>query len=274
MPRTVVRRSLVLWGWGHLALGDPRGRRLGPRLILAELVALAALAWAGPPLLDGELGGVVLAGGAAFVAAWAAVALDAYRAAVGRRVAAGLPEGGGGAIELLWLAVPAIAGTLVLWGLGGSAARPDAVLARYVDDWRRGDTGAAATLVDASPSRLGEAWATQAARLRNELVLAAGAAGPGSGIDPDRPFESVRFVARGPDAADRRIVALEIVRRTAVRGSLLGLLPSSSQVLVPVAELGTVELRRVERASGRLGVPSSGAWRIGRIDLLGEQLPG
>lgn len=245
-----------------------------------------ALAWAGPPLAEGGWSALVLVGGLAFIAAWGGVAIDAYRRAVRARADIGLPAEDGGALGLLWLVPFAIVGSVLLWGTGGGLERPETTLARYVAEWRAGTPSAARDAADLfvlrRPGGLADAWERQAARLTNELVRAAGAAGPAGGIDPYRPFESVRFErvdagatgAAGTDGDDATVtVALRIVRREAVHGTVAGLLPTGSERLIPIAELGTITLRRIERASRRLLVPPSPVWLIERLDLLGESLP-
>jgi hypothetical protein len=268
--RGAVRRSLVVWGWGHVATGDRRGFLLAA----AEIAWLAALAWFAPPLLDGSLVSAIFVAGVAFMAAWGGIAILAYRRAIRQRMADGSDGPDGGTAELLWLAPVAIVGMTILWAIGGSMARPDATLARYVRDWQTGNAEGAVSLFVAppAPADLDAIWERQLAALHNELV-ALEAEGGGSGVEPDRPFGSMRFMepAAGGGTGDTRRVKVEIVRRETIRDSLLGLFPTTSQVLVPVADLGWLELGRVSRPSDRAGVPGSPVWLIDRFDLLGEQ---
>jgi hypothetical protein len=287
--RGAVRRSLVAWGWGHLATGDRRGFLLAA----AEIASLAALAWFAPPLLDGSLVLAIFVAGVAFLAAWGAIAVLAYRRAIRRRTADrsdghGGPDGDddganadnagpdGGAADLLWLAPVAIVGMTILWAVGGSLARPDATLARYVHDWQSGNAEGAVSLfvVPPTPADLEATWQRQLAALHDELV-ALEAEGGGVGVEPDQPFASMRFVepAEGGGTGDRRRVQVQIVRRETTRSSFFGLFPTTSQVLVPVADLGWLEFRWVSRPSGRVGVPHSPVWLVDRFDLLGEKYP-
>jgi hypothetical protein len=273
--RGALRRSLVLWGWGQLATGDRRGIALAG----LELAWLGAFAWAVPPLLDGALDTAVFVAVLSFVGVWGVVAVDAYRRAIRRRAAFDLPGPDGGATDLLWLAPVVIVGVTVLWSVGGTLARADATLARYLSDWRTGDTADASTIFVGTPNpdELSVAWSGQLARLRNEIVRLAAVGGNAAGLDPERPFESIRFTdaARSQDAAPEggvRRVRVAIVRREAVRGSFLGLFPTSSQVLVPVTDLGWIELQARTRPAGRLGVPDSPVWLVASMDLLGERL--
>ncbi len=272
--RGALRRSLAVWGWGQAATG----RRAALGLALVEGAALAVLAWFGPPLIDGELAIWIFVAATLFVAAWATVAIAAYRRAVRRRRSFGLPGADGGAADLLWLAPVLIAGMMAAWGVGGTLARPEATLTRFVGDWRAGDGADAASLF-ASPlaaAAIQAAWERQVPRLRNRLLTLDAAGAPDDGIDPDHPLDSIRFVevpaptGSGPDIAR---IAVQVVRREDVSGSFLGLLPTSSQTLVPVADLGWIDLRLVHRPSGRAGVPDDPVWLIARIDLLGEVAP-
>jgi hypothetical protein len=270
--RGAVRRSLVVWGWGHVATGDRRGFLLA----VTEVACLAAFAWFAPPLLDGSLVIAIFGAGAAFLAAWGAIAILAYRRAVKGRLADGSDDRDGGAAELLWLAPVAIVGMTVLWAIGGSLARSDATLARYVHDWQTGNAEGAVSLfvTPPPPADLEVIWERQLATLRNELVSLE-AEGAGGGVQPDEPFASMRFVepTDGAGTGDTRRVDVEIVRRETIRGSFLGLFPTTSQVLVPVADLGWFDFRRVSEPSSRAGVPDSPVWLIDRFDLLGERYP-
>ncbi len=269
-----MRRSLVVWGWGQAATGGPRWSLLAA----LELVWFAAFAWFAPPLLDGSLVVAIFGAAAFFVAAWGAVAVHAYRRAVRRRTIFDLPGADGGAIDLLWLAPIVIVGMTALWAIGGSLARPEATLTRFVRDWRTGNTSDAVALFVTPPSTgdLSAAWEAEIARLRNDLVELGAVGGGPEGIDPDVPFESIRFVDAANGAVSgggpRRVDA-QIVRRETIRDSFFGLFPTTSQRLVPVADLGWIELRRIDRASGRAGVPDSPVWLIERLDLLGERYP-
>jgi hypothetical protein len=125
------------------------------------------------------------------------------------------------------------------------------------------------------PADVEAAWARQDDRLHNALVRAAAEA-PGGGIDPDRPFESVRFTEEpgGGQEDTSRTVRMDIVSRVVVQERLLGVLPATSQRLETVAQVGSIELR-LERMPGPLeGLPEVETWRIVRVIVLGEAVPG
>jgi hypothetical protein len=241
----------VLWGWGHIVAGDRRGW-LGPP---AQVAAIAGFALGGPTLAAGTDGELAFVAGVALLVAWTLIAVHAYRLAARRRAALDLPPGDAGAADLLWLAPLAIALSSGFWIAAGDAGSPATVLDRYVADWRAGRATDAGARFLTPPDRaaLAETWDRQLAALRNELVAYAAAAGPDSGIDPDRPLDIVRWVDAGTTPSGDRLVALEIARREIVRGQLFAFLPTTSQRLVTIARLGRIELRLVDRPEPRGG---------------------
>jgi hypothetical protein len=267
-PREALRRSLVLWGWGQVVAGDRRGW-LGPP---AQATAIAGLALGGPAAAAGTDGELVFLAGVALLVAWALVAVHAHRRAARRRAALDLPPGDAGAADLLWLAPLAIALSSGFWIAAGEAGNPAVVLDRYVADWRAGRAADAAArfAIPPDPGALAETWDRQLASLRNELVAIAAAAGPDSGIDPDRPLDDVRWIDAGTTPSGDRLVALEIARRETVRGELFAILPTTSQRLVTIARLGQIELRLVDRP----GTGGGRAWRIVGAEIGGVAFGG
>lgn len=275
--RGALVRSLLAWGWGQLATGDRRGWLL----LGAQPATLAGLALVGPPLADGAGASLVFLAGSAVLFAWAGIAIHAYRRAARRRVLVELRGPDGGAILLLVFAPLAIVASTLFWGLGAHRADPATVLDRYVADWRAGRVSEAIARFRESPGTTAivrEIWDAQLAALHNELLRLLPRAGPGGGIDPDAPLDTVRWVDAGPTADGGRLVALEVSRRESVRGLVLGLLPVSRQRLVPLARLGTVELAPLgigdpiapdgPLPDGPWGV----AWRLVEVEIMGIPL--
>jgi hypothetical protein len=262
-PRGALRRSLLVWGWGQIVAGDRRGW-LGPP---AQLAALAGLAVGAPALAAGTDGELAFVAGAAVLAAWGLIAVHAHRAASRRRTALNLPPGDAGAEDLLWLAPLVIALSTGFWIAAGDAGDPGVLLDHYVADWRAGRAidGAGRFAAPPDPAALADTWRRQLAALRNELVAIAARTAPDSGIDPNRPFEAVRWVDAGTSSAGGRLVALEVARRETVRVELFEVLPTTSQRLVTLARLGRVELRLVDRGA-TVGGP---AWRIVGAEIGG-----
>lgn len=272
-PGGATIRSVAVPGWGLLAVGDARGV-----LVLALAVAgLAAFVVMALPYVGGTLVELVFLAGAALVLGWAAQALIAWRRAVRRREALGLATDDGGALAVLWLAPVAIAAATVFWSVAGAGASPGSRAAAYVGAWWEDRPEAAADdfVPPLDPAAIEAAWGRQADRLHNALVRAAAEA-PAGGIDPDRPFESIRFSEdQAAGAADTaRTIRMDIVSRVLVQDRLLGVLPTTSQRLETVAEVGSIELQ-LERAPGPLeGSPPVETWRIVQVTVLGEALPG
>jgi hypothetical protein len=268
-PRGALRASLLIWGWGQIAAGDRRGW-LGPP---AQLGALLVVGWLAPALAGGTSVSLAFLLGAAVLAAWALVAVDAHRRTARRLAAVDLPAGHDGAADLLWLAPAAIVLSTLLWAGGGRAADPGVVLDQYVGDWGAGRTAAGIARFAATPggeAEVRERWAGQLAGLRNELVRLAAELGEAADIDPDRPLETVRWTDGGPlDGGRGRLVVVEVVRREAVRSLLFGFVPTTSQRLVTIARLGEVRLRLVPAGSGPGEV-----WRIVRVEVGGIPLGG
>jgi hypothetical protein len=279
-PRGAIRRSLAVWGWGQLATGDRRGWLL----VALELVAIPVFVLLALPYARGTANGFVFVAGALFIAVWAAQALHADRRAV-RRASPFAPELRRSAgVELLWLAPIVVAGATGFWSLTGPATSPDDLLADYVALWRSDHPADASALFAVAPDApaLAAAWERQSARLTNEAIRAAAQAGPVGGIDPADPWAAVRWEphtgptggstdAGGPDAASADAV---VVRRETVRDSFFGLVPTTSDRLLPVAALGTVRMRTVETPGPVPGAPPIVVWRIDGLTLLGESLGG
>ena len=123
-----MRRALLAWGLGHLALGDRRGLVL----LALEVAGLALIAVLTAAFLEGSRATLVFAALAVFFGVWGAQAVDAQRRAVD---AGGRP---GGAVLLL--ALTPIAATVMtgFWLVGGSSGSPEATLQRYVSAWQNG----------------------------------------------------------------------------------------------------------------------------------------
>jgi hypothetical protein len=243
------------------------------------VAGLAALLLLGLPYADGTAVALVFLAGATLTIGWAAQALAAWRRAVRRRQAFDLPTDDGGALAVLWVAPVTILAATVFWSLSGAGASPGARAATYAGAWwtDRAERAAEGFAPPVDPAALRAAWDRQEARLRNALVAAAAEAGPGGSIDPDRPFESIRFTEEPATDGDRdttRTVRLEIVRRVLVSDTILGFVRTRSQRLESVADIGRIELR-LERTPGPLGpLPPVETWRIVSVEALGESIGG
>lgn len=285
-PRSALRRSIVVWGWGQVSTGDRRGYLLA----VIELVWLAGFVLVGLPILSGAGSEAVFVAGAAFAATWVAVAVHAYRRAIDRRERVGLGGADGGAVDLVWLAIPLIIVSTAFWAAAGQQGTPEATLARYEEAWfhQHGTEALSLIRVTANPSPAGgtaepvtpedlvAGWGRQSGRLHDELARIVAGLGPGSGIDPDAPLESLR-IRVAPDPAGQPGTALgvvTIVRRVSVREFLFGSIPTSAQRLVDVSVVGQVRLRKVDDPAVWPGLVGASRWTIVEIDVLGEHLGG
>ena len=269
----MLRRSLLLWGLGHLALGDPRGWLL----VAAEIAAAAALVGGLVTLGATNAAGWLFIGLVAFFAAWGAQAVAAYRRAV---ALGGRP---GGAVGILGLAPAAVIVFTGYWLLAGSAGSPAATLQRYVSAWRDDRPELAAALFQAprEPAAVKLEWRAQEAYLRSRLLELTATLGPASGLDPDRPFAALVFdfpEAAGPSGeppgplrpgtTSRAVV--EIIRRETVRESFFGLVPTAAQRTVIVERIGEVVLRA---ESPLTAVSGALVWELESVCLGPEGCP-
>jgi hypothetical protein len=301
-PARVLRRGLLAWGLGHLALGLRRGWLL----ICAEVAALALLGVGLVPRSQGTLADVVFCALVLFFVAWAGQAVDAYQRAVervapaaagesgvriqsagfpasaarpGADVAAPDPPGPAARAPLLvlLLVVPATVVFTVFWLIGGGAASPTAALQQYVADWRDGDAARAYehVVTGDGPAALRESWAKDATFIDGRIRALAAQYGPASGLDAERPFASLGFTLEpgvagdvtGDAGGDTATAAIDIVRQATVHESFLGLFPAASQRSVPVERVGTIRLRLVELPAPFGVGPPDRAWRVERVSL-------
>ncbi len=255
----MLRTALLGWGLGHLLLGDRRGWLL----LAVEAAAVLALVVLTPPLIDGEAAPLLFLALVAFIAAWGAQAVDAYREAVRR----GAPRTG--AAWILGLAVPAVLLVGGFWLFAGRGASPAAALEQYVTGWRhdRPDIAAAAMTQRPDPAALRAAWGDRGSALRNRLVALTARFGGDAGLDPDRPFDSLRFTVLSGGESDRVDVSVEIVRQVVVRSQFLGVFPTATQERRAVEEIGRGTLVRVPGPVGLVPGVRTPVWRLERLDL-------
>jgi hypothetical protein len=258
----VLRRSLLVWGLGHVALGDRRGWLL----VLLQPIAIVALALVAVQLIDGTRWLVVFPPLAALIVVWLAQAIHAYT----RALELGAPRGGEFQAALfLPLAVTVLT---IFWLVGGRHGSASATLESYVLAWMTGRPEAAAVLYS-SPvgvDDMNTAWAAQADYLSGRVRALAAQFGPASGLDPDSPFNNLRFNDPVAQAANRQEVTIDIVRLQRVENMVLGFIPTASQETVTVERAGSISLGLVEQPPfewlpvGRL---QSFAWRIQGVSI-------
>jgi hypothetical protein len=279
-PASVLRRALVLWGVGHLAMGLRRGWLL----LAAEVACIVVLVVFLLPRATGTSDDLVFATLALFFVAWVAQAVDAYRIAA-RALDREPPieVHGRPALLLLALVIPATLVFTTFWMAAGRGATPESALEHYVVAWRAGEPGRALDYLAAprSPEALDAEWREQEDRIASRLrAIASGLdASPedGGGVDADRPFRNLEFVLGpdGNDGADSALgspgtatAAINVVRRVQVHDTFLGLFPTASLRTAVIEQIGTVRLTLVELPPP-LGLgPPDHAWRVERVEIL------
>jgi hypothetical protein len=131
-PSAVLRRALLAWGLGDLALGRTSA---GVAWLLAEILAAAALVYLFIGLVDTTWYLVPFLAGVLFLVVWSGQAVIAYRAALRQQAGVQGNRSRAPAALMAWLTVP-----LLLWGTGfwlvaGSASSPAATLDRFEASW-------------------------------------------------------------------------------------------------------------------------------------------
>jgi len=253
-----------VWGSGHLALGNRRGWLL----LAAQPLAIAGAALLAALLIDTSRWLAVLLALVALVALWFGQAVHAYQAA--RR--AGAAAGGElQVVAALPLVVLIVGG---FWMLAGEFGSPGATLQRYASAWQSGSPQAAAALfaepVDATV--LASDWQAQQGYLVRLVDEGARQYGPQAGLDPQMPFNSLRFEEIAADrGSGRAVVAIDLVRRERFQTQLLGFIPTAAQRTVRVRRLGLVRLHAEPAPTPwwlPAGIVNPGrVWRIDEVSL-------
>ncbi len=259
----MLSRALLVWGAGHLALGDRRGWLL----VAAQPIVLAVTAVAMLQLVEGTRWLEVFPLLATTVVIWLVQAVHAHRLALAR----GRAPGG----ELRVMLVVAAAALVLTgyWLFGGSHGSPSATLGAYLEAWRSGRPEAATPLFvnDPRADDLRAAWYDQDARLRASVARAAAAYGTEAGLDPGQPFDSLRFTQLpGASAgAGSATIALDLVRLQRVESELFGVIPTASQQTVVVERAMVIHLAQVVQPGLDWlprGLLDSSRWEIVSID--------
>ena len=217
-PGHVLRRAIIGWGLGHLALGRPS---LGWGLLAAELVSVLLVAWLTIGLADTNLYLVPFLAGIGFLVTWGWQAVAAYRRAQAMQAARAPTPERSPATTIGWLSLPMLAWFTGFWLIGADAATPAAALDRFVSAWT-------------SDSLQSEAWSPG-------VRAAADEAAQGLGGGPDR-FRDVRFTIAS--VADGRATAVAEAIHYERRPSSF-LLVFEGTELVPVVDRRVLSLHLV-----------------------------
>lgn len=207
-PGRILRRALVAWGLGHLALGRSA---IGRALLAAEAIGAAIVAWLTIGLADSSAYLIPFLSGMAFIAAWGWQAVHAYHVALRQQAARAPTPERSPAAAIGWLSLPLLVWGTGFWLIGAGAASPEAVLDRFVTAWTNDD--------------LGPEWAPS-------VVVAAEQSAATLGTGADR-FRDVRVRIVDSDGP-RAIAVAEAIHFERREATFLGLFVGSE--LVPVAD--------------------------------------
>lgn len=235
----VLYLALAAWGLGDLALGR---RGIGIAWLVAELASVAVLAYLFVGLADTTWYLVPFVAGTAFIGAWVAQAVLAYRRAQRAQGAIAPTPARSPAAAMAWLCLPLLVWGTGFWLVAGSASRPAAVVDAFETSWPQAAGGGA---LDASLA-LNPAGA-QAARAAIERLqqlcadgrLTSDCADAASNLLRDVRF-SITSTADGGAVAIAQVVSFE---RQPSR--FLGLFPATDLVPVPQETVLTLHLRAV-----------------------------
>jgi hypothetical protein len=238
-PGHVLRRAIIGWGLGHVALG--RGS-VGWGLLAAELIAALLVAWLTVGLADSSLYLVPFLAGVAFLVAWGWQAVAAYRAAQAAQAARPPTPERSPATAIGWLSLPMLAWFTGFWLIGADAATPAAALDRFVGAWTSGTMSA-------------DAWPPG-------VIAAADEAADRLGAGPDR-FRDVRFTV--VSVADGRATAVADAIHYERRPSSF-LIVFEGTELVPVVDERILSL---DLAATAVELPGGGDIGARRWELIG-----
>ena len=242
-PGRVLRRALIAWGWGHLAIGRVA---LGRALLVAEAVAVLLVAWLTAGLAASSAYLVPFLGGIAFIGVWGWQAVHAYRAAQAMQPARPPTPERSPATAIGWLSLPLLAWGTGFWLIGAHAATPAAALDRFVSAWT--------------------ADALRADAFQEDVLRAAEDAADRLGTGPDR-FRDVRFSI--VDEAEGRATAVgEAIHYERRATRLFGIFPGSE--LVPV---GDERLLSLQLSAVPVELPGGGDIGAVRWELVDASAP-
>jgi hypothetical protein len=239
-PARVLRRAVLGWGLGHLALGRTS---TGVALLALEAVSAGVVLWLTAGLADTSLYLVPFLAGVIFLIAWASQAVHAYRLARASGATAEVPPRSP-ALTMGWLTLPLLVWGAGFWLIATDASSPEAVLDRFVTGWNADTLGA-------------DGWPAH-------VVVQADAASAALGADRER-FRDVRLrvVDRAPGRATAVAEAIHYERRDS---RFLWIFPGTE--LIPVADREVLSLELAARPADLPGGGDIGAvrWEIADAD--------
>ena len=254
----MLRRALLFWGLGHLALGDPRGWVL---LVLQPL-AIASVTWVALQLIDGTRWLVVFAPLLVLLIVWVGQAVDAHRRAIR------LGATPGGEMQVAAFLPFALIVLTLFWLVGGRHGSPAATVEAYIEAWMDDRPEAAAALFEAPmpAQHVTLQWTSTSTEIERLLESGRNTYGEQSGLDPDRPFNSLR-VTQVEEPSGGAVFIVEIVRSERFATTVLGVIPTAAQRTVVVQPVLSIAL--VEQTDTSTLLPN-GRWLIAVVYQVGR----
>ncbi len=257
----MLRRALLIWGWGHLALGDRRGWLL----VLLQPLAIGGLLLSAWQLIDGTRWLAVFVPLVALIVVWVGQAVHAHRRAI---ALGGAP---GGELQLALFLPVALAVLTAFWLIGGRHGSSASTVEAYMDAWRANRPDVAALLFSdtAAEQDIANEWQQNDAAIATSIRDGLSTYGEASGLDPARPFDSllIEEVDVGASAGRARFV-VELVRTESYETTVLGVIPTAAQRTVVVGTIVSIGLIEVTDSTGPLPALPTTTWRIEVIGAL------
>jgi hypothetical protein len=271
---TALRRSLLIWGWGQISLGDKRG------YLFAILQVLAIVDWLviAAQFIDTTLWLALFVPLVVIAVVWVGQAVAAYRRAL---ALGGAP---GGEFQLALFLPFLLAVFTSFWIVGGHGSSPTSTVEAYMEAWESNRPDLAVGLFPDGArswaSSLPTLWAADLSRIHTLVDQGRTTYGPTSGLDPDHPFLSLRVEAvppaaqfggspGGPDPVQPAF-EVQVVRTEQFQSTLLGLIPTTGERTVVVAPVLYMELAPQAATGTAL---HADAWRIQTFNELYPQTP-
>lgn len=214
-------------------------------------------------LIDGTRWLAVFAPLLVLLVVWFGQAVHAHR----RAIALGATPGG--EVQIAAFLPFALTALTLFWLIGGRHGSPAATVEAYMQAWMDERPVAASELFVASmpATQVADQWTRTLEKIRRLLDNSRTRYGEQSGLDPARPFNSLRVTPYdGPGAGPEYLI--EIVRSERFATTVLGVIPTAAQRTVVVGQV--LAIRLAEDTSGTAWLPSS-SWRITGVDEMGLQ---
>jgi hypothetical protein len=240
------------------------GDRRGWLLLILQPIATIAVAVLAVALIDGTRWLIVFPPLLLLMVFWVGQAIDAYQ----RALKMGAEPGGEIAIVLM---LPIGLTLLTLfWLLGGRHGSAPATAQQYIEAWMRNKPEAAAPLfvTPTTPDALAARWAAENQVLAAHIAQARATYGADSGLDPDHPFDSLRYGDPVTSGDGRVSMVVELVRNENVRTTVLGVIPTAGNQEVVVESDMTIWLEQQQSQPSWLPFDGldSYAWKISGVE--------